>query len=570
MKVNDNMNDSGQSSNPLGTVLWSFRREFLAVAVFSMVVNLLMLTPTLYMLQVYDRVMVSLNEMTLLIVSLITLFFFVMMAFAEWARSMMLVRTGVRLDGALSEQVFRASFLSYLKPTESDPARSFGYLITLRQFLTGQGIFAFFDSPWVPIYIGVLFLLHPWLGVMAVVFALVQSCIAWMGHRATRQGQLEANQAMSNAQRFMQSKLRNAEVIKAMGMLDGLLDHWRALQYRGLLEAGQAQSSSGRVTAASKWIRYAQQTFSLAVGAWLVIRGEISPGAMIAANVLTTRALAPIDSMVSAWPGFLSAREAYTRLRTLLGLPTVQRTRVLSAKPAGSVHVENLTVQVPGKQLPVLDKVSFALKPGTVTVVLGPSGSGKSTLARTLLGIWPEHEGRIQLDEQPIHLLSRESLGPMIGYLPQDIELFEGSIAENIARMGEVDSARVIAAAQAAGLHDMILRMPKGYDTLIGQMSGALSGGQRQRIGLARALYGDPVLLVLDEPNANLDDEGERALMRSVLAMKKRGAAIMLISHRPGIVKVADELLILREGQVVANGPRDEVVKQIQQGPVTG
>ena len=550
--------------DPLSAVMWTFKREFLTVAVFSMVVNLLMLTPTLYMLQVFDRVLLSQSELTLLVVSLLTLFLFAMMAFGEWARSILLVRTGVKLDQALSQKVFRSSFLSYLNPSESDPAKAFGYLITLRQFMTGNGVFALFDSPWVPIYIAVLFLLHPVLGWVAIGFALVQTSIAWYGHSLGKQIQADSAQSQADAQKFMQSKLRNIEVLSSMGMLSGLFARWQKLQHKALLQGGSAQQRLGAVTAVSKFARYSQQSLNLGVGGWLVIVGEISPGAMIAANVLTTRALAPIDLLVMSWPGFLSSKTAYERLKELMGFQHKGREKVLTDVPLGQLKVEGLTVRVPGRDKPVLNKVDFVALPGTVTVVLGPSGSGKSTLARSMLGIWPEFEGRIVLDEQDITQWTRESLGPHLGYLPQDIELFDGTIAENIARIGEVDSEKVIAAAQAAGLHQMILRFPKGYDTRVGQAGSFLSGGQRQRIGLARALYGQPVLVVLDEPNANLDDEGENALLNAVLLLKQQGKTVVLISHRQGVLKVADRLVIMQDGQVVASGPRDGVLVALQ------
>jgi ATP-binding cassette subfamily C exporter for protease/lipase len=550
--------------DPLSTVMWTFKREFLTVAVFSMVVNLLMLTPTLYMLQVFDRVLLSQSQLTLLVVSLLTLFLFAMMAFGEWARSILLVRTGVKLDQALSQKVFRSSFLSYLNPSESDPAKAFGYLITLRQFMTGNGVFALFDSPWVPIYIAVLFLLHPVLGWVAIGFALVQTSIAWYGHSLGKQIQADSAQSQADAQKFMQSKLRNIEVLSSMGMLTGLFARWQKLQHKALLQGGSAQQRLGAVTAVSKFARYSQQSLNLGVGGWLVIVGEISPGAMIAANVLTTRALAPIDLLVMSWPGFLSSKTAYERLKELMGFQHKGREKTLTDVPLGQLKVEGLTVRVPGRDKPVLNKVDFVALPGTVTVVLGPSGSGKSTLARSMLGIWPEFEGRILLDEQDITQWTRESLGPHLGYLPQDIELFDGTIAENIARIGEVDSEKVIAAAQAAGLHQMILRFPKGYDTRVGQAGSFLSGGQRQRIGLARALYGQPVLVVLDEPNANLDDEGENALLNAVLLLKQQGKTVVLISHRQGVLKVADRLVIMQDGQVVASGPRDGVLAALQ------
>ena len=549
----------------LSAVLWGLRREFAVVGVFSMVVNLLMLTPTIYMLQVYDRVMVSQSYLTLLVVSVICMFLFGVMAFSEWARSVLLVRTGVKLDQLLSHRVFKGTFLAYLNPSDSAPAKAFSDLTALRQFLTGNGVFAFFDSPWVPIYVAVLFLLHPALGVLALVFAVVQGCIAWFGHGLSKEAQRVANGAQAQTQGFLSSKLRNVDVLVSMGMLDGLYRRWRDKQVQALLLSGDAQQKTGVLTAVSKFVRYTQQSLSLGAGAWLVVVGEISPGAMIAANVLMTRALAPIDLLVSTWPNFLSTKEAYERLRTLLQLSAPGRTDVLTSRPVGQLSLENVTVRLPGRAKPVLDGVSFVALPGTVTVVLGPSGSGKSTLARAMMGIGLLPEGRVLLDGRPITDWTRESLGPYVGYLPQDIELFDGTVAENIARIGEVDSNAVIAAAEAAGLHQMILRFPKGYDTPMGQAGSFLSGGQRQRIGLARALYGEPSLVVLDEPNANLDDEGEKALLNAMHWLKSKGANVVLISHRPGVLSVADRVVILQDGQLVASGPRDGVLQALKE-----
>ena len=552
-------------NSELSRILWSFHREFLVVGILSMVANLLMLTPTIYMLQVFDRVMLSQSQLTLLMVSLITLFLFGVMAFTEWMRSILLVRTGVRLDMALSQQVFKSSFLSYLNPAETSPAKAFGDLTTLRQFMTGNGVFAFFDVPWIPIYLGVLFLLHPWLGIFAIVCALIQASIAVFGHQQSKKNQNQANEAQAEAQGYLQSKLRNVEVLSAMGMLDNLFKRWRHKQLKALMQSGESLNHSNMVMAVSKFVRYMQQTLSLAVGAWLAVRGELSVGAMVASNVMISRALAPIDLIVATWPMFLTAKDAYQRLQKQLQFEHLGRDRVMTEAPLGSLKLDQLVVKVPGREKPVIDGVSLTALPGTVTVVLGPSGSGKSTLARSILGIRPNFEGKILLDDQPIEQWTRESLGPHIGYLPQDIELFEGTIAENIARIGRVESQKVIAAATAAGLHQMILRFPKGYDTPVGQGGSFLSGGQRQRVGLARALYGSPMLVVLDEPNANLDDEGENALMQSVQALKEAGRTVILISHRPGVIKVADRLVLMQDGKLVANGPRDAVLQVLHQ-----
>jgi ATP-binding cassette subfamily C exporter for protease/lipase len=549
----------------LSRTLWGFRYEFMVAGVFSMVANLLMLTPTIYMLQVFDRVMLSQSMGTLTAVSLITLFFFGILTFAEWSRSKLLVSSGVRLDGLLSKRLFHASYEAYLNPAVTNPSRSFSDLTELRQFLTGNGIFAFFDAPWAPIYIAVLFMLHPWLGVMTLGFGAVQAVLAWWASQATKPAQAAANKAQQDVAGYLQSKLRNAEVIESMGMVGHLYRKWAEHNVRAMGTALHAQAVTGRVLAWSKFVRYTQQSLALGGGALLVIQGELSPGAMIAANVLTSRALAPIDLMVGTWPGFLSAKDAYIRISDLLDAYPMRDKAPMGMKPKGDVVLKDVVASAPGRKEPILRGVSAMMPAGTVTVVLGASGSGKSTLARVLLGIWPHSSGEVLLDGQAILSWDRMELGPHVGYLPQDIELFDGSIAQNIARGGQVVSEKVIAAAEASGLHQMILRFTKGYDTPMGQAGGLLSGGQRQRIGLARALYGDPELVVLDEPNANLDEEGEAALVLAVQRLKDKGKTVVLISHRPGIVGVADRLLILHQGTVQASGPRDDVLAVLQQ-----
>ena len=549
----------------LSRTLWDFRYEFMVAGLFSMVANLLMLTPTIYMLQVYDRVMVSQNTGTLVVMSLITLFLFGVLTFSEWSRSKLLVRSGVRLDEVLSKRLFHASYEAHLNPHVTNPSGAFNDLTQLRQFLTGNGIFAFFDAPWAPIYIAVLFMLHPWLGIMAIFFGAVQSVLAWWGNNATKPTQADASKSQLEVNGYLQSKFRNAEVLEAMGMVPYLFRRWSEKNARALGQGMNAQAVSGRVVAWSKFVRYTQQSLALGGGALLVIQGELSPGAMIAANVLMTRALAPIDLMVSTWSGFLSAKEAFIRLRALLEAHPMRHLKLKGIEPKGDLVLSDVVASAPGRSTPIIKAVSAIMPAGTVTVVLGASGSGKSTLARVILGIWPASSGSVMLDGQAVVSWDRMELGPHIGYLPQDIELFDGSIAENIARAGRVDSEKVIAAAEASGLHTMILRFPKGYDTPMGEAGSLLSGGQRQRIGLARALYGDPALVVLDEPNANLDDEGEAALVRAVNGLKAKRKTVVLISHRPGIISVADRLLILHEGTVQASGPRDGVLAALQQ-----
>ena len=557
------------SGNELLDTVLAFRSEFILVGVLSALANLLMLTPTIYMLQVYDRVMVSQNELTLVAISIIALVLFGVIAVAEWARSKILVSAGLRLDDRLGTRIFNASFESHLAGLQAPgkgPSRAFTDLLQVRQFLTGNGIFAFFDLPWVPIYIAVCFLLHPLLGWLAIVFASIQLALAWFSHRLSSAPAEAAHLAQTEVTQYVQGKLRNTEVLESMGMLANLRTQWARRHQHSLDQGSVAADLAHRLSAISKFVRYTQQSLALGAGAMLVIEGELSPGAMIATNVLISRALAPIDLMVATWRIAVTATEAFKRLSTLLDAhPAHENDPALKRMPPrGSLSLRGVVATAPTRRTPILNGVDLALAAGTVLVVLGPSGSGKSTLARVILGIWGDVRGEVLLDGLPVEGWNRVELGPYVGYLPQDIELFDGTVAENIARFGEIDSDRVIAAARNAGLHEMILRFPKGYDTPMGEAGGALSGGQRQRIALARAVYGHPALVVLDEPNANLDEAGELALARTVQQLKAAGSTVVLVSHRQGAIALADRLLILNEGRVQIEGPRDAVIAALR------
>lgn len=558
----------------LGRALAGFRREFWIAGFFSLVVNALLLTPTLYMLQLYDRVMVSNSELTLVAVSLITVFLLALMALAEWGRTQLLIQAGLRLDKLLSARVFEASFAASLRQSVKNPSRSFSDFTQIRQFLTGSGILTFFDAPWTLIYLTVLFFLHPFLGCMALVFMALQGALAWWGQRRTVAPAETAAKSLAEANGFLQAKLRNAEVLEAMGMLPQLESHW-ATRHANYMSANAAsQSLLHRITAWSKLLRYSQQSLALGAGALLVIDGQLSTGAMIASNVLMSRALAPIDQMVGLWRVMAGVQAAYERLELLLRGNSQPLPRTGLTLTGGDVVLRDVVASASGRDTPILKNIVLTIPMGTVLVVLGASGSGKSTLARALVGVWPEVTGQVLWGGLPLADMDRVVCGPDIGYLPQDIELFEGSIAENIARFGELVPEKVIEAASCTGLHDMILRFPKGYDTSMGEAGSLLSAGQRQRIALARAVYGKPSLLVLDEPNANLDEMGEQALANTVRAFKAMGKTVVLISHRPGVLALADRVLVLRDGAVSHEGPRDEVLAALQRdrqsAPVTG
>jgi len=538
----------------LATTVWSLRRDFVVAGVLSLVANALMLTPTLYMLQIYDRVMVSQNETTLLAVSLMTLALFGVLAGVEWLRTRVLVDAGVDLDQRLGPRIFDAAFRAQWSPGSADPVRPFDDLLQLRQFLTGQGILAFFDAPWTPLYLGMLWLLHPWLGGLGLGFVAVQAVLTWLGHHRTLAPTVQAGNAAAAAGQFLQDKLRHADLIECMGMLGPLRQRWALRHATAMDHGGAAQAATQRVAAWSKFIRYSQQSLALAAGALLVIDGELSPGAMIAASVLMTRALAPIDQFLSGWRAFIGARQAFERLEALLQrFPPRRHAHADAAPVRGAFSLREVVAAAPGRAQPVLGSISLSVDAGTVLVVQGPSGSGKSTLARVLMGLWPDVSGEVILSGKALADWDRLQLGPRMGYLPQDIQLLEGTIADNIARYGPIDSAQVVQAARCAGLHELILHLPQGYETPIGEAGGALSGGLRQRVALARALYGEPALLVLDEPDANLDEAGEAALRQAVRAQKARGHTVVLISHHPELLAVADRLLVLHEGRILSD-----------------
>lgn len=549
----------------LSRALYSFRREFLWVGIFSMIANLLMLSPTLYMLQVYDRVLMSQSELTLLFLTIIIVVFFCMMAFAEWLRSRLLVRAGVKLDQALNTRVFNASFESYLGRAQQSSTEAFSHLTNVRQFLTGNGIIALFDAPWTPIYIVVVFMLHPLLGWLSIGFALIQLSMAYVGHRMTFASTEEATKAEIKSKEYLHSKLRNAEPVEAMGMLANLRERWLKHHVFQQAKYSHANDKQHQQQAVTKFVRYCMQSFTLGAAALLVIQGELTAGAMIAANVLMSRALQPLDLIVGSWRGFVQARSAFGKLETLLEAHPERDPDVHYPIPRGDISLKKLIATAPTRTTPILDQLTVEFKAGQVTAIIGPSGSGKSTLARCLVGIWPDKQGLVLLDKTPIENWDREQLGPYIGYLPQDIELFDGTIAENIGRFYETDSTKVIEAAKRAGIHDMILRFPMGYDTPAGEAGAMLSGGQRQRLGLARAMYDSPALIVLDEPNANLDEVGERALVQAIQDLKAQGKTVFLITHRLNILGVADNLLVLKDGKIAHYGLRDDVLATLKQ-----
>ena len=547
----------------LAAALWALRRVFLTVGGFSFVINMLMLVPSLYMLQVYDRVLTSRNESTLLMLTLLTLGLLGLMASLEWVRSRLLVRAGSMLDAELNARIYNAAFEANLRGAGTNAGQAITDLTAVRQFVTGNGVFAFFDAPWFPIYLAVVFLLHPWLGIFSVGGAVILIVLALANQWATRGLLAQANAASIQSSNEATNNLRNAEVIHAMGMLSNLRERWYEKYSKVIALQGLASDRAGSITSLTKFVRIAQQSLILGLGALLAIEGKITAGGMIVSSILMGRALQPVEMLIGVWNQFLMARSAYDRLERLLKEFPRRPEGMPLPPPQGHLALENVVAAAPGTQIPILKGVSFALEAGTVLGVIGPTASGQSTLARVLVGIWPTNAGKVRLDGADVYAWDKEQLGDHVGYLPQDIELFSGTIAENIARFGEVDSTKVIEAARQAGVHDLILRFPNGYDTPIGVAGSMLSGGQRQRIALARALYGGPAFVVLDEPNSNLDETGEAALIQAVQEQKAAGRTTVIITHRTSILSVVDKLLLLREGTVHAFGPRQQVLEAL-------
>jgi ATP-binding cassette subfamily C protein EexD len=551
----------------LAQALHYCRDSFQSAAIFSLFINLLMLLPSIYMMQVYDRVLSSNSTSTLLMLTLLVTVLFVMLGALEWVRSQILIRVSTRFDVLLNERLYRVLFRQALVSGGKTSAQPLSDLLVLRQFLTGNGLFAFFDAPWMPVYVGLLFLFHPAFGIVAVISAVLLILLAIWNERATHDDLEQANRVSVESSNMTARNLRNAEVVHAMGMLPDLMARWKDKQQRLIMLQAVASQKAGLIAASSKTYRITVQSLILGLGAWLAIDKQITPGLMIGGSILLGRALAPIDLMIGSWKQFLSARTAYDRLNMLLAQFPAEADRMPLPAPKGALRAEQAVVAPPGSKVAVLKGLNFNIGAGSFVALIGASGSGKSTLARALLGIWPVANGAIRLDGADVGQFERSFIGSHIGYLPQDIELFDGTIADNIARFGDLDADKVVAAAQAAGVHDMILQLPQGYDTEIGGSGGVLSAGQRQRVGLARALYGEPVLVVLDEPNSNLDDAGEQALAQALFKLKQRGSTVVVITHRVGILSLTDRIMVLNEGLLAMDGPRDEVLAKLNQRP---
>ena len=547
-------------ANEMLAALTAYKRAFFNIGLFSAVINLLMLAPALYMLQVYDRVLASGNQMTLLMLTLMILGLFGLMGALEWVRSQVVIRLGTQMDMRLNQRVYDAAFEAQLRTGSPAAAQALNDLTSLRQFATGNALFAFFDAPWFPVYLFVIFMFSPWLGLLALGGAVVLMLLAWINQHVSQAPLKAASELSVQATQQASAHLRNAEAIEAMGMLDTLRGRWLAQHTAFLAQQNLASEKTATVSAWSKGVRLALQSLVLGLGALLAVQGQITAGMMIAGSILMGRVLSPIDQLIGVWKQWSSARLAYQRLEALLHSYPARAQRMALPAPRGELAVEQLSASAPGTRRATLANLSFTLPAGQVLGVIGPSGCGKSTLARLLIGVWQPLAGKVRLDGAELSQWDKHQLGPHLGYLPQDIQLFAGTIAQNIARFAEVDADKVLAAAQLAGVHQLILQLPEGYETRLGEGGAGLSGGQKQRIGLARALYGLPAVIVLDEPNSNLDEAGEQALLQAIAQLKQHKRTLILITHKPNVLTLTDQLLILRDGQLQAFGPTAKVL----------
>jgi len=548
-------------SDEVSGVLRACRRYFANAGIFSLGINLLYLAAPLYMLQIYDRVISSASQTTLAMLTIAVLMAFAALAGLDVVRSRVLTRASVRLDRLLAGRVLAATVESAGKgaPIGSQPLRDFD---SFRQFLTGTGIHAIFDAPWAPIYIVVIFMLHPALGLFALLSGVLLIGMAIFNERVVRAPLSQSNEAAAKNYRFTDMSLRNWEVVQAMGMLPGLLKRWGRDRNKLIERQTTASDRAAATQSIIKFLRLSMQSVMLGLGAYLVIERYVTVGAMFAASILLGRALQPIELMVGNWRNLNSARSAFERIKMLLVANPPANAKLELPRPLGRVMAENVSYGFRGAK-PILVNVTFGIEPGETVAIIGPSGAGKSTLARHLVGVLAPVSGAVRLDGADVSKWSHEMLGQHLGYLPQDIELFADTVANNICRFRDGDDTDVIQAAQLAGVHDLILALPNGYDTQLGEGGAVLSGGMRQRIALARAVYGNPSFVVLDEPNSNLDADGDAALTECITQLKAKRTTVVIIAHRSSTLGVVDKILVMKDGAAVIYGPRNEVIPKL-------
>lgn len=540
--------------------LKKWTKFFWVAGFFSLFINLLTLTFPIYMLAVYDRVLYSYSMPTLITLTIMAATALIVMGGLDFLRSRLLVHVGVEMDKSLSRPVFSEMLRDKCR------IRGLGYrdglrdVNTLRNFFAGTAIFSFFDAPWTPLYILVIYLMHPVLGYFAIAGALVLLVMGIAQEILTRRRMGRSGGMEAASHHFASACMRNAEVINAMGMTSGVTQKWRRTSGEALALRMAANSIGGAMSAATTSIRSAMQVLIFGLGAYLVLQNQSTPGIIIAASIIMRQALGPVERVMGTWRQTVDARSAYKRLDELIkSAPSTEEMEL--PQPSGQLESEGATLVVDGAA--ILQQVSFNLEKGEMMGLVGPSGAGKTSLCRLILGLWPSVGGKVRLDGYDVYAWDKAELGQYIGYLPQDVDLFPGTVSENIARMGEVDPEKVVGAARMAEIHEMVLKLPKGYDTWIGDGGVRLSGGQRQRIALARAFYGNPKLIVLDEPNSNLDDAGEKALMEALSRLHEKEVTTVIVTHKPALLASVDKILMLKNGQVAMFGPRDEIFRNL-------
>lgn len=556
-----------QKRSELREAVASLKPYFVRAAWFSVACSLLVLAPSGYMLEVYDRVVSSRSHTTLAMLTLLVLGAYVVMEVLEWARAEVLRAASVELDQKLSRRIFDSIFEASLRRIPGGTIQPMNDFRQVRDFLFSPVLLALMESPISLVMMVLLFLISPVLGWSALAFAVLQTLVAWLNERGTKPPLSLANSASVQAQQYADNTLRNAEVIESMGMLRDTHQRWQAKQQEVLSHQSVASERAGGFQAISKLVQNVLGSLLLGLGCWLLLHDKLNGGSgmMIVASILGGRMLAPLVQVVSQWQSVITFRDAWGRLDTLLQALPAREPGMALPPPRGMLLVEQLVAVAPGNAaVPLLKGLQFAVAPGEVLVVVGPSAAGKTTLARMLVGLWPAQSGKVRLDGADVHTWDKARLGMHLGYLPQGVELFEGTISENIARFAQVEPVKVEAAARAVGLHEFILSLPQGYDSPVGPDGARLSGGQRQRVGLARALYGDPVFVVLDEPNSSLDDEGDAALAQAILQAKARGTTFVIMTHRTSVLGVADKMLVLQDGAQQLFGPRDEVMAALK------
>ncbi len=557
--------------SPVKALIMRYKKSFVAALFFSMLVNMLMLVSPIYMLQVYDRVLTSGSKDTLIALSLICIFLLLFFGILDVLRQRLLVRVGSGLHFDVAEIVFGSVMQGNIKQVQQSNTQAIRDLETIRQFLSSPGVFAFMDAPWAPLFLVMLFLVHPLMGMVGLVAAIVIFSFALLSEFSSRGLFKGAAEYSVAATQFAESSLRNADVLQAMGMFDNLKERWRSKHEPSVGLSSLASDRLGVMLGSSKSFRFMVQVIILGVGAYLVLRQEMTPGVMIAGSIILGRALAPIEQGISAWRSFIQSRVAKARLDELFKMnPPLGDQGISLPVPSALLEVQGVTATVPQGKKAILQNISFTLQPGTATALLGPSGSGKTTLGRLLVGIWPPQIGNVRLDGAEVFFWDAIERGQYVGYLPQDVELFEATIAENIARLGEVNSEKVIEAAQMAGCHNMIMQFPQNYDTELKPGKMLLSAGQRQRIALARALYGQAKLIVLDEPDSNLDTEGEACILKAISVLKSQNCSVLLITHKVRLLQLVDQVIILKDGTISDIGAPQDVLQKYLNTPASG